>query len=221
MAKKIKINGVSYDAVPYLSVPLAEGEGDAKFYDTDSGDALVNDLRAGKKAWVKGVEVVGTVPVKTEGDVTASGKTVSVPAGIFDAPVEKAVEDGSATPSSVVESNVVGDTVSAYPINITAKAAVDKAGWIESIADAKAVTKYVQVEEKTVAPSMESQAVTPTEGKLLSKVTVDPVVLVGNATAADVMKGKTFYNTSMELVTGTATVPVVNQDPEHKFLTIV
>ena len=65
MAKKIKINGVSYDAVPYLSVPLAEGEGDAKFYDTDSGDALVNDLRAGKKAWVKGVEDVGTVPVKT------------------------------------------------------------------------------------------------------------------------------------------------------------
>ena len=98
---------------------------------------------------------------------------------------------------------------------------MDKAGWIESIADAKAVTKYVQVEEKTVQPSMSKQDVAPTEGKLLSKVVVEPVVLVGDATAADVMKGKTFYNTSMEIVTGTATVPVVNQDPEHKFLTIV
>ena len=67
---------------------------------------------------------------------------------------------------------------------------------------------------------MESQTVEPTEGKLLEAVTVNPVVMTGTATAADVMKSKTFYNTNLEIVTGTATVPVVGQDPESKALEI-
>ena len=34
MAKNVKINGVSYNDVPYVTIPLADDSGDAKFMDT-------------------------------------------------------------------------------------------------------------------------------------------------------------------------------------------
>lgn len=220
MAKKIVINGVQYPDVPYVTIPLAEGDGDAKFVDTDGATAAAADLREGKTAWVNGDQVTGTAASKTTDSVTVLGKTVTVPAGIYDDEVQKSVADGSATPSAEVTGDELGDVESAYPVTITPKATVNTEGYITNIEDGATVTKYIQVEEKTVDPSMEAQVATPTEGKLLSKVTVNPPVLEGTATAADVMQGKTFYNTSMEVQTGTATVPVVGQDPLTKALEI-
>ena len=73
MAKNVLINGVTYSNVPYVSIPLSSGSGNAKFVDTDSGDAVAGDIRSGKKAWVGGDEVTGTKPVKSATDVTVSG----------------------------------------------------------------------------------------------------------------------------------------------------
>jgi len=84
MAKNVIINGITYPDVPYINVPLAEGGGNAKFVDTDSGDAVAGDIRNGKKAWVDGNEVTGNKPVKASSDVTVSGKNISIPAGIYD-----------------------------------------------------------------------------------------------------------------------------------------
>ena len=83
MAKNVLINGVTYTNVPYVSIPLSSGSGNAKFVDTDSGDAVAGDIRSGKKAWVGGDEVTGTKPVKSATDVSVSGENVSVPAGIL------------------------------------------------------------------------------------------------------------------------------------------
>lgn len=220
MAKSVKINGVTYSDVPYITIPLSEGKGDAKFMDTDGATGVAGDLREGKTAYVSGALVTGTVPAKAEADVTVTGKTVSIPAGIYDAAVEKAVADGAATPNATVASDLLGDTETDYAVTITPQATVTSAGYIESIANGAAVTKYIQVEAKTVDPSTEVQTIAPAEGKLINSVTVNPVVLSGNATAADVMAGKTFYNNDMELKTGTATVPVVGQDPDTKALEI-
>lgn len=49
MAKNVIINGVTYSDVPYVSIPLAAGGGNAKFVDTDSGDAAAGDIRGGKR----------------------------------------------------------------------------------------------------------------------------------------------------------------------------
>ena len=219
MAKSVLINGVTYENVPYVNIPLSSGSGNAKFVDTDSGDAAASDLRSGKKAWVDGNEVTGAVPEKSASDVTVSGKNVTVPAGIYDEPVTKGVADGTVTPSATVSGDEIGDTVTDYEIVVTPAATVG-AGYVTGNKTGTAIKKYVQVEEKTVTPSTSAQDITSTSGKLLKKVHVNAVVLSGDASPADVMKGKTFYNTSLQKEVGTATVPVVAQDSSTKVLTI-
>lgn len=208
MAKKVQINGVEYDNVASVKLPLAgEPEAFAYFYDTDSGDAVAGDMRYGKKAWVDGVEVTGSVAAKSGTDLTVSGKTVTVPAGIYDSQATKSVADGTATPNVTVSGTQVGDTASSYPITITPKATVGTAGYISTIADGAAVTKYIQTESKSATPSGSEQTITPTAGKLLHSVVVGAVSLTGNAAEAEVLTGKTFYSSNLTKKTGTLTVP--------------
>lgn len=61
MAKNLVINGVSYTDVPYVEIPLSGGSGNAKFVDTDSGDAATGEILSGRKAWVDGNEVTGSM----------------------------------------------------------------------------------------------------------------------------------------------------------------
>ena len=211
MAKNITINGVNYSSVASVKMPLtADPESFAFFYDTDSGDATQGDIRSGKKAWVDGAEVTGSVPVKSGTDLTVSGKTVTVPAGIYDSQAQKSVADGSATPSATVSGDEIGDTSSSYPITITPKATVGTAGYISTIADGAQVTKYIQTESKNATPTDAEQTITPTAGKLLHSVVVDAVSLTGNAAVGDVLSGKTFYGADLTKRTGTLTVPTLS-----------
>lgn len=219
MAKNVVINGVTYADVPYVNIPLAQGSGNAKFVDTDSGDAAAGDIRNGKKAWVDGNEVTGSLPVKSGSDLTISGKTVSVPAGVYDSAVSKSVADGSVTPKATVTGDVLGDAQTEYPVTATPSATV-AAGYVSGNKSGTAVTKYVQTEEKTASPTTAAQDITPTSGKLLKKVHVNAVSISATATESDVLAGKTFYSGSLTQRTGTATVPVVSQDSTTKVLSI-
>lgn len=174
---------------------------------TDSGDAAAGDIRTGKKAWVDGAEVTGNVAVKSGADLTVSGKTVTVPAGIYDSQAQKSVADGAATPNATVSGAEIGDNSSSYPITITPKASVGTPGYISSISNGSLVTKYIQTESKNATPSGSEQTITPTAGKLLHSVVVAAVNLTGNAAESDVMAGKTFYSNSTTKKTGTLTVP--------------
>jgi len=137
MAKNVVINGVSYENVPYVNIPLSGGGGSAKFVDTDSGDAVAGDLRSGKKAWVDGSEVTGTVAAKTAADVTVSGENITVPAGIYDAAASVTVptEEKSAAPTTSAQdiTPTVGKllkkvTVAAVDVSATATEATVPAG---------------------------------------------------------------------------------------------
>lgn len=208
MAKNVQINGVDYSNVASVKLPMtADLETFAYFYDTDSGDAAAGDMRSGKKAWVDGVEVTGNVAEKSGADLTVSGKTVTVPAGIYDSQASKSVADGSATPTATVSGDEIGDTSSSYPITITPKATVNTAGYISSISDGSVITKYIQTESKSATPSGSEQTITPTAGKLLHSVVVAAVNLTGTAAESDVMAGKSFYSNSATKKTGTLTVP--------------
>ena len=219
MAKNVIINGVVYSDVPYVNIPLSGATGNAKFVDTDSGDAAAGDIRSGKKAWVDGSEVTGSIPAKTASDLTVSGKTVSVPAGIYDTAVSKSVADGSVTPTATVSGDEIGDTQSDYPITVTPSATVS-AGYVSGNKNGTAITKYIQTEEKTATPTTAAQDIIPTSGKLLKKVHINAVNMSATATESDVLAGKTFFSGSLTKRTGTATVPIVSQDSTTKVLTI-
>lgn len=220
MSKNVIINGTTYSNVPSVEIPLADNSGNAVFTDTSDGDAAASDVRSGKKAYVAGLLVTGNVAEKSASDVAVSGKTVTVPAGIYDAQVQKSVADGAATPNATVTGDEIGDTVSDYPVTVTPKATVGTPGYISAIADGAVLTKYIQVEDKTATPSTASQEITPTAGKLMKKVTVAAVALSGNAAADKVLSGYTFYNNSLTKLTGSLTVPAVTQDGATKVLTI-
>lgn len=74
-------------------------------------------------------------------------------------------------------------------------------------------TVNVVLETKTITPTKAVQDVTPTSGKVLSKVTVSKIpeayqdVTSVDATAADVKSGKTFVSADGTKVTGTHTDP--------------
>lgn len=219
MAKNVIINGVTYNDVPYVNIPLAAGGGNAKFVDTDSGDAAASDIRDGKKAWVDGNEVVGTKPTKSDSDVTVSGKNVTTPAGIYDSPVTKSVADGSVTPTTTLTGDEIGTTVSDYPVEATPSATVS-AGYVSGNQTGSKVTKYIQVETKTVTPTTSAQDIDPTSGKLIKSIHVNAVDLTATATEATVPAGVTFFAGSLTRRTGTANFPLVSQDTTTKVLTV-
>ena len=102
MAQNVVINGVTYSDVPQVDIPISGG-GTAEFYDTsdatlDSGGKMLS----GNTAYADGVKYTGTIASKTGTDITASGDTVTVPAGYYSSQQTKAVASGSATaPASI------------------------------------------------------------------------------------------------------------------------
>lgn len=222
MAKNVIINGVNYNGVPSVNIPLASGSGDATFLDTDiaSNGAAAKDIRNGKKGFVNGAEVTGTVPERTATDVTVSGKNITTPAGIYDDAVTKSVADGSVTPVATVTGDEISDTVSDYPVEITPAVNVS-AGYVSGNKTGNKITKYIQTEEKTAIPTTAAQDIQPAAGKLLKKVHINAVDLsAATAKESDVMNGMIFYAGSLEPKVGTATVPIVGQDSSTKVLTI-
>lgn len=89
--------------------------------------------------------------------------------------VEGTLADAEITLGAVVSSAYVEENNSGYPILIVPTATVEKAGYVSNIPNGSYPTKYIRVEEKSVTPSEETQNITPSVGKLLKNVTVNPI----------------------------------------------
>ena len=63
----------------------------ADFLDTSDANATSGDMLSGKTAYVNGSKVTGNIATKTGTDLSASGKTVTVPAGYYASQVTKDV----------------------------------------------------------------------------------------------------------------------------------
>ena len=66
MAQNVIINGVTYQNVPEVDIPLSGG-GTAKFMDTtiSSNAAAAGSILSGKKAYVNGSEITGNISSKS------------------------------------------------------------------------------------------------------------------------------------------------------------
>lgn len=82
MAQNIIINGVTYQSVPEVDIPLSGG-GTAKFYDTTGADIAAGDVLTGKTGFGASGSVSGSMANNgaTGGVIDTKAGTVTIPAG--------------------------------------------------------------------------------------------------------------------------------------------
>lgn len=219
MAKDIVIRDVQYDSVPMVDVPLASGQGKAEFYDTsdatlDSGGKMLD----GVTAYSNGVKYTGNIPSKSSSDLTASGATVTVPAGHYASQASKAVASGSATaPASISGTSA---TVSTGTNTLTLSKTVSvtptvSAGYVASgTAGNSSVSLTASVTTKAAA--------TITPGTSAQEIAAG-TYLTGKQTIAgdsNLVASKIVYPNSIFGVQGSAKLPVISQDATTKVLSI-
>ena len=65
MAKNVIINNSSYNAVPYVQIPLADSSGNAVFYETSDSTASAANILSGFSAYGASGKMTGTATVPT------------------------------------------------------------------------------------------------------------------------------------------------------------
>ena len=84
MAKNVKINGVTYENVPQVEIPLSDNSGNsAVFYDTTGASAVAGDIVSGKSAFGPNGAISGSMTDNgtVTSTITAVSQTVQIAAG--------------------------------------------------------------------------------------------------------------------------------------------
>lgn len=218
MGQTVVINGVTYSNVPSVEIPLSTS-GTAEFYDTsdatlDSGDKLL----AGNTAYADGVKYTGTIATKTGADITASGDTVTVPAGYYATQNTKAVATGSATAPATISGSSATVTTGTNTITLSKSVSVTPqvtAGYVAAgTAGNSSVSLTAAVTTKaaaTITPTTSNQEIAANT-YLTGKQTISGDA---NLLAANIKSGVSIFG-----VAGSLTSATVSQDSSTKVLSI-
>lgn len=218
MGQTVVINGVTYSNVPSVEIPLSTS-GTAEFYDTsdatlDSGDKLLS----GSTAYADGVKYTGTIATKTGTDITASGDTVTVPAGYYATQNTKAVATGSATAPATISGSSATVTTGTNTITLSKSVSVTPqvtAGYVSAgTAGNSSVSLTAAVTTKaaaTITPTTSNQEIAANT-YLTGKQTISGDA---NLLAANIKSGVSIFG-----VAGSLTSATVSQDSSTKVLSI-
>lgn len=213
------INGVTYQEVSEVNIPKATS-GAAKFHDVsdatlDSGGKLLSGVTAYGPG---GVKYTGTIASKSVSDLTASGDTVTVPAGYYSAQATKAVSAGSAKgPTSVTGTSA---TVSTGTNTLTLTKSVSitpvvTAGYVSAgTAQSASVSLTASVTTKaaaTITPGTSNQEIAAGT-YLTGKQTISGDA---NLLASNIKSGVSIFG-----IQGSMTAATVSQDSTSKVLSI-
>lgn len=218
MAQNVIINGVTYSDVPEVNIPKSGG-GTAAFYDTsdatlDSGDKMLS----GNTAYANGTKYTGTIVTKTGADISASGDTVTVPAGYYATQQTKSVGAGSATAPATISGTsatvstgtntiTLSKTVSVTPVVTAGYVSTGTAGNSSVSLTASVTTKGAD----TITPSTSNQTI------------ASGTYLTGTQTIsgdANLVSGNIKSGVSIFGVSGSLTSATVSQDAITKVLSI-
>ena len=202
--------------------------------------ATAADILASKTAWVNDEKITGTIATKTSSNLTASGATVTVPAGYYASNASKSIANGSATtPATTITQSTPSVTIANSTGVVTASVAQKtqnvtptvSAGYVSSgtagtitLGASSGTLSLTTQAAKTVTPTTSSQTAVAANRWTTGAVTVAAIpsnykpLSSTTAVAADIAKGKTAYNGSGTLLTGTKPVPL-RSSPLPQFVT--
>ncbi len=219
MSKDIVIRGNQYLGVPEVDVPLIAG-GTAKFIDPsdatlENGGQMLNSVTG---YGADGVMITGNIPEKDSSDLTASGATVTVPAGHYAQQASKAVAGGTATAPASVSGTGATVTPGTNTLKLSKQISITpqvNAGYVSEGTPGNAA-----VELTASVPTKEAETITPgtTDQEvaagtyLAGKLTIQGDT---NLKSSSIVEGVSIFG-----VAGGAKVPLISQDATTKVLSI-
>lgn len=218
MAKDVVIRNIVYEDTPEVQIPV-QGGGTAHFIDTS--DATLNDagnLPSGVTSYANGVKYTGTASVNTSTDLSASGATVTAPAGFYASAATKTISNGSATAPATISGSSATVSTGTNTLTLSKSISVTPtvtAGYVSSgTAGNSAVSLTASVTTKaaaTITPGTSNQEIAAGT-YLTGKQTISGDA---NLKASNIVAGVSIFS-----IQGTAQIPVISQDSVTKILSI-
>lgn len=220
MGKDIKIRNTTYLGAEEVNIPLAEGTGTAKFIEPSSSTLTSgSQMLAGVSSFnADGVLVPGTIPSKSASDLTASGATVTVPAGNYATQATKSVATGSATAPNSISGTSASISTGTNTITLTKSVSVTPEVTPGYVADGTAGNSSVSLTASVTTKA--AATITPTT---TDQTIAADTLLTGTQTIkgdSNLVASKIVAPYSIFGVEGSAQLPVISYDDTNKVLSI-